>query len=623
MAGAGKVYFEKYASKTGIAKKSISKIEILRKRKFKYEKQDFIKLEKELIDTKKRLSAIIEEKDTFNEELRVANEEIQSSNEELQSTNEELETSKEELQSTNEELLTVNEEMQNTNAQLTQLNSDLANVLTSVNIPLIIVKTDLRIMRFTPMARKVMNLIPTDVGRPIGDIKLNINIPNLEKTILDVIENITPAELEVKDEAGRWYSTRIRPYKTIDNKIDGAVISMIDIDIFKRAQNEIKDALDYADSIIETIREPLLIMDNDLRIISANKSFYRLFAVSAQNVGNKSIYEILGNKFDIPKLRKILKSILPRKAHFENIEMVIDFAKDSKKVLSLNARQIHLRGKERHMILMAIEDITQRKKVEQILKRDKKTMEKLVNKQTKDLLSVNTELECTKRLSDIGTLAATVAHELRNPLAAIQIAAHNIKRKANNSDLDKHLANIEKKVGESDQIINNLLFYSRLKAPHYETVNIFDVIEESIDAMKSSCKKDISVIENIDPIKGILIEADSTQMKEIINNLLNNACDAVSSAGGKIEVSGIDEDESVKIYIKDNGSGIDNAILDKIFDPFFTTKAKGIGLGLSVCRQIINMHEGEIGVRSEPGQGTTIIVSLLKKERKKERISGH
>ena len=187
--------------------------------------------------------AIREEKDTFNEELRAANEEIQSSNEELQSMNEELETSKEELQSTNEELLSMNDEMQNKNSELTHLNSDLSNFFSSTNIPIIIVSNDLHIKRFTPMARKVMNLILTDVGRPIGDIKLNIEIVNLEETILGVIEDMIPKEIEVKDKEGRWYSVRIRPYRTTDNKIDGALISLIDIDDVKRSQEEVQSAL--------------------------------------------------------------------------------------------------------------------------------------------------------------------------------------------------------------------------------------------------------------------------------------------------------------------------------------------------------------------------------------------
>ena len=187
-------------------------------------------LKEELEATREYLQSIIEEQRTTNEELRSANEEIQSSNEELQSINEELETAKEELQSTNEELTTVNEELQNRNDELSKLNSDLHNLLSSVNIPIIMLGNDFSIRRFTPMAGKVMNLIPSDVGRPITDIKPNLKLPDLKQSIQRVIDSLEIQEFRVEDGDGRWYSMRIRPYRTVDNKIDGVVIVLLDID---------------------------------------------------------------------------------------------------------------------------------------------------------------------------------------------------------------------------------------------------------------------------------------------------------------------------------------------------------------------------------------------------------
>lgn len=189
------------------------------------------RLKEELEATREYLQSIIEEQRTTNEELRSANEEIQSSNEELQSINEELETAKEELQSTNEELTTVNEELQNRNDELSQLNADLNNLLGSVNIPIIMLGNDLRIRRFTPMAEKVMNLIPTDIGRPISDIKPNLKVQDLQRMISRVIDSLEILDTEIEDNSGRWYSMRIRPYRTLDNKIDGVVIVFLDLDV--------------------------------------------------------------------------------------------------------------------------------------------------------------------------------------------------------------------------------------------------------------------------------------------------------------------------------------------------------------------------------------------------------
>jgi two-component system CheB/CheR fusion protein len=187
------------------------------------------RLKDELDATREYLQSIIEEQRTTIEELRSANEGIQSSNEELQSINEELDTAKEELQSTNEELTTVNEELQNRNEELSQLNNDLSNLLASVNLPIIMLGNDLRIRRFTPVTEAVMNLIPGDVGRPITDIKSNLKVQGLRQVVSRVIDSLQTQEVEVDDVNGRKYSMRIRPYRTVDNKIDGVVIVLLDL----------------------------------------------------------------------------------------------------------------------------------------------------------------------------------------------------------------------------------------------------------------------------------------------------------------------------------------------------------------------------------------------------------
>jgi two-component system CheB/CheR fusion protein len=186
-------------------------------------------LRRELATSKESLQAIIEEQEATNEELKSANEEIESSNEELQSTNEELETAKEELQSTNEELTTLNEELSNRNLEMMQINSDLNNLLASIQLPIVMVDSKLLVRRVTPAARNAFNILQSDVGRPIGDLKPNVDIPDLEELLREVIESLTMRERKVTDREGRQYSLRVRPYRTTDNKIDGAVITLVDI----------------------------------------------------------------------------------------------------------------------------------------------------------------------------------------------------------------------------------------------------------------------------------------------------------------------------------------------------------------------------------------------------------
>src|SRR6201999_2969329 len=185
-------------------------------------------LKQELAATKEYLQSIIEGQEATNEELQSANEEIQSGNEELQSTNEELQTSKEELESANEELHTVNEEMQHRNELLTQLNNDLTNLLNSVNIAIVMVGLDLSVRRFTSQATAIFGLVPSDVGRPIPRLKLKIDAAILEQMMLDVIRDVQAKQFKVQDREGKWCNLRITPYRTLDNRIDGAVLSVLD-----------------------------------------------------------------------------------------------------------------------------------------------------------------------------------------------------------------------------------------------------------------------------------------------------------------------------------------------------------------------------------------------------------
>jgi two-component system, chemotaxis family, CheB/CheR fusion protein len=192
--------------------------------------RELAELRRDLAASKESLQAIIEEQEATNEELKSANEEIESSNEELQSTNEELETAKEELQSTNEELTTLNEELSNRNLEMMQLTSELNNLLASIQMPIVMVDNALTVRRATPAARGAFNILPTDIGRPLVELRPNIDVPDLENILQEVIESLGTRERKVRDREGREYLLRVRPYRTTDNKIDGAVLTLIDMD---------------------------------------------------------------------------------------------------------------------------------------------------------------------------------------------------------------------------------------------------------------------------------------------------------------------------------------------------------------------------------------------------------
>ncbi|MBU6402526.1 MAG: PAS domain-containing protein, partial [Verrucomicrobia bacterium] len=315
------------------------------------------RLREELAATRESLQAIIEEQEATMEELRSANEEIMSSNEELQSTNEELETAKEELQSTNEELTTLNDELESRNTELEHVNNDLHNVLSSVNIPIIILGSDLRIRRFTGVAEKLLNLIPGDVGRPITDINLPLGIPELPRLVMDVIDNLAIRELELKDREGHWWSVRIRPYKTTDNKIDGAVLALLDIDLIKASAEQVSQGRAFTEMVINTVRRPALLLDKELTVQAANQRFYQTFQINPETTLNHRVYQLSEGQWDIPKLHTLLEEVLPRNPSFENFELEHNFHHLGRRKLRLDAHRFTARGDKHHLILLTIEDL--------------------------------------------------------------------------------------------------------------------------------------------------------------------------------------------------------------------------------------------------------------------------
>jgi two-component system CheB/CheR fusion protein len=201
------------------------------------------RLSRQLSAMREQVRALIEEDESAKEELQSATEEIQSSNEQLQSANEELEHAKEEAQATNEELMTVNDELKDRNQALDRAGMDLQNLLSSLNLPIVMVDRDLRLRRFTPTARQVLNVIASDVGRPITDIRWTVNLPDVEQFIRRTVNAGSVEIRDVQTTSGRWYSVSIRPYETPEGKVDGAVIALVDVSAFKREASDSAEAL--------------------------------------------------------------------------------------------------------------------------------------------------------------------------------------------------------------------------------------------------------------------------------------------------------------------------------------------------------------------------------------------
>ncbi|MGB7417174.1 MAG: chemotaxis protein CheB, partial [Thermosynechococcaceae cyanobacterium] len=318
-----------------------------------------------LQDTQIYLQATVEEQEATNQRLIVANEEILSSNEELQSTNEELQTAKEEIQAANEELKTTNAELQSRNLEAQQVNDDLVNLLNNVNLPILMLSSDLRIRRFTPSAQALFNFIPADEGRPLNHIRLNleIEVSELERLIQSVIDTLSTQEQEVQDTQGRWYLLRIRPYRTLEDRIDGAVMVLVDINDLKQTLAQLDQSRHNAESLVASMPIPLLVLDETLRVQRANQAFYEMFRQSPQDTEQRSLFELGEREWEMPELRSHLEELLLSAGQIEPFEIEQTFDRLGYRAMLFNAREIAPNTSGR-LLLLAIEDITAWKRAE-------------------------------------------------------------------------------------------------------------------------------------------------------------------------------------------------------------------------------------------------------------------
>ena len=319
-------------------------------------------LQQEVQATKEYLQTTIEELETSNEELKSSNEELQSTNEELQSTNEELDTSREELQSTNEELRTVNSEHQEKIEELCQAYNDLNNLLGATEVATIFLDRELCVRRFTPSARRLFRLMDRDIDRPIGDIASSIQQEALESEVQTVLNDLKSIEKEVHAQGQKdgCYRMRISPYRTDENVIDGVVITFEDIDEYKKVIGRLEGTKAFIEAIVETVREPLLVLDGELRVQEANAAFYRDFQVKPEQTVGVLVYDLGNGQWDIPALRELLEKIVPENKKFEDFRMEHEFPKLGRRTMLLNARQTVHEGEATGRILLAIEDVTDR-----------------------------------------------------------------------------------------------------------------------------------------------------------------------------------------------------------------------------------------------------------------------
>jgi two-component system CheB/CheR fusion protein len=567
--------------------------------------QQIERLKEELAAARDYLQAVIEQQEAANEELQSANEEAQSANEELQSVNEELETSKEEIESSNEELATVNDELNNRNLELSRLNNDLNNIFDNVEMPVVLIDREMRIRRFTKDAQQTLTLDTADLKRPISHLQSSLVLPDIELLVTEAIGKLTVQEREIQDRLGRWFSLRVRPYKTLEDKVDGAILTLVDIDAIKRART-------LAEDIVETVREPLLVLDANLRVQAATRSFYQLFQVTPEVTENRFFYELGNGQWNNPDLRSRLEEVLARDDSFSDYPITYHFEDLGSRMLLLNARRLLQDSERTPLILLAIEDVTAREELQQTL----------LNKAEQ----VGREEELTRANRSKDQFLAMLAHELRNPLEPLANAVEILAT----PDIDATHAEEARKVVQRQlqhvtRMIDDLLDISRISQGKIQLrkrqVELVSILKGAAELSQRSLRDRGQALDFPTPDEPIYLEADETRLEQVFGNLLNNASKfsdpgAVISMRTEVVVTP-DGARNVVVRVRDTGVGIESEVLPHVFELFFQgnrsldRSSGGLGIGLTLVRRLVELHGGSVEARSEgPGRGSELIVQL-------------
>ena len=442
----------------------------------------------------------------------------------------------------------------------------------------------------------MFKLVPSDVGRQIGDFKPNFDL-DLDALISEVTKTLNPQEKEIKDRQGRWIRLQIRPYKTIDNRIDGAVIALVDIEALKQSLDVSEAALKYATSVADTVQLPFVVLDPELRVKSANLSFYEYFNISPQTVGI-SLFDILGIRQEaFPKLTETMKETLTTNTPFKRFELDHESKTLGPRKLLLSGRQIHWAGTESQALLLALEDFTERKQTADNLREALRSRE--------EFLSI-------------------ASHELKTPVSTLKLQLQMLRRAVipdkglapSPEKLAKALDISTRQVERITALIDDLLDVSRVESGKmtysFEPVDVAALVNEVIEPFTEKFKSARSPLE-VAATESITITCDRFRIEQVVTNLVTNAIKYGAGSPIQVKVSA-STNRGVKVCVSDRGMGIAKDKQAKIFERFERAishaNISGLGLGLYISKQIVDAHGGTIELESELGKGSKFTVEL-------------
>ncbi|MCG5072711.1 CheR family methyltransferase [Paraburkholderia tagetis] len=563
-----------------------------------------IQLEQELQHSREQLATTIEQYETSVEELKASNEELQAINEELRSATEELESSKEELQSVNEELTTVNAELHARVEETAKANDDLQNIIVSTEIATVFVDKKIQVKRFTPSATHIFKLIDSDIGRSLFDVTHSLKHPTLAEDVKEAFETLKLIERELQSQDGRWYLMRLLPYRTADDRIDGAVLTLIDITARHTAEEQARIGEQRLRLVAQSTNDyAIIVQDPAGRIVSWNAGAERIFGFTEDEVVGEDIaliYESADRQAQVPAREREIAAHEGR-ADDERWHVTKDHRRVWCSGVITPIADASFQG-----FAKIVRDLTERKQCDDarevaLVHEQKERQRETLSSQLKD------------------DFIAVLSHELKHPLNLIGMKAEMLPRlpQTRGIDIVRETADaIRRAVRNQAQIIDDLLDLSRVRtgklALDLDQVDIAQTLRGVGQALENDAlARQISM--TLDGAsEPALIRADHTRCEQILWNLVSNAI-KFTSAGGRIELRLEHENTMVRIDVIDTGDGIEPADLPYVFDMYRqgARTRTGLGIGLALVKQLVEMHGGRVAAHSDGhGHGATMTVWL-------------
>ncbi len=601
-------------------------------------------LRTELADSKRHLETIIQEVEAANEELRAANEETLSGNEELQSTNEELETAKEELQSTNEELSTVNDQLQVSNLELSQTANDLSNLLSSVELAIVMVGSDLCIRRATPAASRLLHLLPADIGRPLTDLHLDLaGVSDLRGLLLEVIDSVALRQADVRDQSGRRYILRGHPYRTEEHRVEGVVMVLIDVEDLKRSVEAAEAAREAVGRILEITDAILGDLSLDALLAQLLGRLQRALQVDTAAIllrepGERDQPDVLRARaaiglddevqraIRVPIGRGFAGRIAAEKAPvvLEEIghqELVSPWIR-AKRIESLAG--VPLLAEGRLIGVLHVGSLRRRRFEDeeiQLLRlaadRAALAIERATSRDAER--HARETAEAANRAKD--EFLAILSHELRSPLNTMLSWLEVLKRESATTEQRRRaVETLERNVWQQAHLVRDLLDVSRIisgkLAIASDLVDIAEIGRTCIQALRPAAERKGVALDSTEVDRPCVVRGDAARLEQVMENLVSNAI-KFTPAGGRIDVVVERDHRQVTITVADTGVGIAPEFLPYVFDRFrqadstTTRHYGGLGLGLALARHLVERHGGTITAQS-PGsdRGSTLSVRL-------------